>query len=87
MRQDLDKKPIMPTDRKVPELGNLEHLPFKVRQSQDFSVMRRGDTAADVKSLPADDARNCAYINKVSVLLVVCVSAFNVASLRHQEPF
>ena len=87
MRQDLDKKPIMPTDRKVPELGNLEHLPFKVRQSQDFSVMRRGDTAADVKFLPADDACNCAYINKVSVLLVVCVSAFNVASLRHQEPF
>ena len=39
MRQDLDKKPIMPTDRKVPELGNLEQLPFKVRQSQEFSVL------------------------------------------------
>jgi hypothetical protein len=87
MRQDLDKKPVMPTDRKVPELGNLEHLPFKVRQSQDFSVLRRGDTAADVNCLTADDARNCAYINKVSVFLVVLACAFNVTSLRRQEPF
>ena len=42
----------MPTDRQVPTLGNLEQLPFKVRQSGDYSNLS-GATSARVASARA----------------------------------
>jgi len=38
MRQELNQLASMPNDRKVPELTNLDQLPFKVRQSTEFAV-------------------------------------------------